>query len=234
MMDLAIPTLPPEMISRALDDALQVKIDPQDPEFEARARDVLARVLESTPARLAYFDSIERQWRDADQSLGHEGPSYYPSEPGALMRVESSAAMEADGLDRIGPTGWQESETGTRGTVLIVDDSATDLYVLSTYMRDAGFTVRTAVDGWDALAKFDSHVDFMLLDVSMPRMDGIELLEMIHRRGHEVPALMITSHPSVEVQTRAEAAGADGVLAKPAVSPELRARVEQLALRVGA
>ena len=106
------------------------------------------------------------------------------------------------------------------GTVLVVDDSLSMRHVLSTTLTRAGWDVRQARDGLDALAVMHRSThppDAILLDIEMPRMDGYELLASVRATPAlaAVPVVMLTSRGSDKHRDKASALGATGYLVKP-------------------
>ncbi|KAJ0417644.1 sensor histidine kinase/response regulator [Aspergillus carlsbadensis] len=107
--------------------------------------------------------------------------------------------------------------------VLIVDDNDINLKILSTFLRKIGCTFETASDGLSALEKFKQctrKVDYVLMDISMPVMDGITSSSKIreYEEENEIPrsAIMaVTGVASSETQEQAFAAGIDDYLVKP-------------------
>ena len=118
-----------------------------------------------------------------------------------------------------------------RRSVLVVDDSLSARRAAERLMRDAGFDVRGATDGMDAVAMIEkSRPDIVLVDMEMPRMNGLELSS--HLRAREatraLPIIMITSRSTDKHRKQAEAAGVDAYLTKPFNADELLRHVEQL------
>ncbi len=100
--------------------------------------------------------------------------------------------------------------------VLVVDDDRAVAMVLSGLLRQAGYHVRTALGGNEALAVMVSgDVDVVLSDVRMPDMDGMELLAQIKKRNSDVPVVLLTAHGSVPLAVEAMKAGAADFLQKP-------------------
>lgn len=121
------------------------------------------------------------------------------------------------------------------GTILVVDDDATNRDLLERSLRRAGHEVVQADSGPQALAKLrTSRVDLVLLDVRMPGMDGHEVCRRIRsdERTRALPVIMVTASESQE-KVRGIDAGADDFMPKPFDLTELLARVRSL-LRVKA
>jgi len=106
--------------------------------------------------------------------------------------------------------------------ILIVDDSETIRITVSTTLEGAGFTVVQAVDGIDGLAKLaENDVSLIILDVNMPRLGGLEMLERIQAepKFSKIPVVMLTTEAHFSLIERAKKLGAKGWMIKP-VKPE--------------
>ncbi|HTV21621.1 MAG TPA: response regulator [Polyangiaceae bacterium] len=108
--------------------------------------------------------------------------------------------------------------------VLVVDDSNSIRNEVSDALGPAGFDVLQAADATEAFACLAKHrdVSMMVLDVNMPGMSGIELLERLRAERPEEtpPVLMLTTEAERQLVERAKKAGAKGWLLKP-IKPEL-------------
>jgi CheY-like chemotaxis protein len=84
--------------------------------------------------------------------------------------------------------------------VLLVDDEPLIRKLISGYLVAAGYVVRTAVDGLDALGKLRAGLpDLIISDLIMPRMSGIELLEVVRKRFPQIPVIVISAVPADEM-----------------------------------
>lgn len=109
-------------------------------------------------------------------------------------------------------------------SILVVDDYVVTQRVLSTQLRKGGYEVITAGSGQEALAYLaQRRFDLAIIDVAMPEMDGITLLEKLRKERSEtkLPVIMLTASALDEDRIRAEAAGATNFLTKPISSWEL-------------
>jgi len=106
--------------------------------------------------------------------------------------------------------------------ILIVDDDLDILANLSDILTELGYGIITAASGQEALERLSEadaedtqQLDLCLLDFKMPGMDGVELLEKIHERRPDVPAIMVTAYAGEDGDRRALEAGTWKVMRKP-------------------
>jgi len=120
-----------------------------------------------------------------------------------------------------------------RGRVLVVDDDADIRGLVRQLLERAGYDVVDAPNGRAGLRSFyDAPPDLVLLDVSMPELDGWQTLERI-RDLSDVPVVMLTARAAELEKVRGLKAGADDYVTKPFGRQELLARVEALLRRAG-
>jgi len=115
--------------------------------------------------------------------------------------------------------------------VLVVDDIAPNRELLQGLLEDLDYDVREARDGVEALESVEEQEpDLILLDVDMPRLDGIAVCQQIkaHPTRRLVPVVILTASNDKETRLRGLRAGADDYLSKPFDPTELRIRTEVL------
>jgi DNA-binding response OmpR family regulator len=126
------------------------------------------------------------------------------------------------------------SNTGTnvkRRRILVAEDEE-DLRSLLKLSLGRTYEVETVEDGEAALQAFDAHApDMLLLDIMMPRMDGLETCEQIRRRS-DVPIVMLTALGSVDDVVKGFNLGADDYITKPFTFRELGARIDAVFRRI--
>ena len=113
-------------------------------------------------------------------------------------------------------------------TILIADDDSVNRKLLRRLLEQDGHVVRAAANGPEALELFaEEAIDIVLLDIMMPELDGIEVLERLKATpgGSHVPVIMISAVDETESVVRCIEAGADDYLSKPFNPVILRARI---------
>jgi two-component system chemotaxis response regulator CheY len=120
--------------------------------------------------------------------------------------------------------------------VLLVDDSPTVRRMMEWALKPAGLRTLQACDGVHALDLLKVHsVDLAIVDLNMPRMDGIELIKAIRadEKLKKLPIFLLTTEGRAEDRTLAQEAGADLYLTKPADPETLRGKAESFLGLVG-
>ncbi|MFB9238402.1 response regulator transcription factor [Plantactinospora siamensis] len=123
----------------------------------------------------------------------------------------------------------------SRYRVLVADDDQAVRDSLERALRFEGYAVELARDGVEALSRVTSDApDLLVLDVMMPRMNGLEASRRLRAAGNRTPMLMLTARDAVGDRVAGLDAGADDYLAKPFALQELLARVRALLRRTAA
>ncbi|WP_321495736.1 response regulator transcription factor [uncultured Desulfobacter sp.] len=118
--------------------------------------------------------------------------------------------------------------------ILIVDDDTGLLDQLQTALKRKNYGVDIAENGEQALDKiFDVSYDLVLLDIMLPRMDGLSVLKEVRKAGMDMPIFMLTARSDVQDKVRGLDHGADDYLAKPFSMAELMARIRAMLRRKG-
>ncbi|WP_406496100.1 response regulator transcription factor [Streptomyces sp. NBC_00846] len=116
--------------------------------------------------------------------------------------------------------------------ILIVDDEPAVREALQRSLAFEGYDTEVAVDGLDALARAESYApDLIVLDIQMPRMDGLTAARRLRATGTTTPILMLTARDTVGDRVTGLDAGADDYLVKPFELDELFARIRALLRR---
>ncbi len=113
---------------------------------------------------------------------------------------------------------------------LVVDDSATMRRIVVNSLRRIGYDESIeACDGAEALANFDSSVDFVITDWNMPTMSGLEFVRALRQRddGENTPILMVTTRSVREDIVQAAQAGVNNYVVKPFTPQILREKIDQ-------
>ena len=116
--------------------------------------------------------------------------------------------------------------------VLVVEDEPNISGFLTQGLSEAGYAVDLAEDGEEGIAFASvAEYDAIVLDIMLPKLDGLALLRKIRDRGLLTPVLMLTARDSLEDRVRGLDVGADDYLVKPFAFPELLARLRALLRR---
>ncbi len=112
--------------------------------------------------------------------------------------------------------------------IMIVEDDVNQRKLMATVLEQYGYQVLLASDGVEALDVMDKkHVDLIILDIMMPRMDGFELTETLRQSGCNIPILMVSAKQSPLDKRKGFIIGTDDYMTKPVDE-------EEMVLRVGA
>ena len=120
--------------------------------------------------------------------------------------------------------------------VLVIDDSNTIRRSAELFLRQAGYEVILAEDGFDALAKISDHQpQVIFVDIMMPRLDGYQTCSLIKRnpRFSTTPVIMLSSKDGLFDRARGRMAGSDQYLTKPFTQDSLLVAVSEYATGPG-
>ena len=116
--------------------------------------------------------------------------------------------------------------------ILLVEDEAELSAVVKKGLEEAGYSVDTASDGEEGLYMATEYpVDAVILDVMLPKLDGISLLSRLRREGVKIPVIMLTAKDTLSDKIKGLDVGADDYLTKPFEFGELLARLRSLLRR---
>ncbi len=116
--------------------------------------------------------------------------------------------------------------------ILLVEDDPQIGTAIASALEDAGMAADWVTDGSAALASVDSGAfELMLLDIGLPKKDGLSVLKQIRQKRNAIPVIMITARDAVEDRIAGLDLGADDYLVKPFLIDELMARIRAVARR---
>ena len=116
--------------------------------------------------------------------------------------------------------------------ILVVDDDKNTRMFLSAVLENAGYTVYTACDGEDALRVMDrEHIDLVVLDIMMPRMDGYEFTRTLRESDNNLPVLMVSAKQLPADKHKGFLVGTDDYITKPIDDEEMLYRIKALLRR---
>lgn len=141
-----------------------------------------------------------------------------------IAQVACSELNSSNENTALNPT---TESTLSRSRVLLVEDGPDNRKLITYHFKKIGVHIDTAHDGVLALEQFNQAIedgspyDLILMDISMPKMDGIECTKMLRSEGHTVPIVMLTAHVLKEEKDRCFASGATAYHCKPIDFPRL-------------
>ncbi len=116
--------------------------------------------------------------------------------------------------------------------ILVAEDNLNSAKLMKIILNQAGYKVVTAANGEEALEIIDSkHIDLIVLDVMMPKMDGYEFTRQLRQSGNNTPILMVTAKYQNEDKCEGFLAGTDDYMVKPVNEMELLLRIKALLRR---
>lgn len=119
-----------------------------------------------------------------------------------------------------------------RMRILVIEDDSKIASFVANGLKQSGFAVDNAVDGEDGLTRAQViDYDAAVVDVMLPRLDGLSLVKELRARKVQIPVLFLSAKASVEDRVRGLQAGGDDYLPKPFAFSELLARIQALIRR---
>lgn len=116
--------------------------------------------------------------------------------------------------------------------IMVVEDDHNARKLMETVLRQHGYEPIPAKDGIDALEKMEMHhVDLIVLDIMMPRMDGYEFTRTLRESGNDIPILMITAKEGLQDKKMGFIIGTDDYMVKPVNEEEMLLRITALLRR---
>ncbi len=212
-----------------LDQRLAGKIDPDDAIWKIFAREEVAPVLVSTDAQDIDIEDISL--RAAFASVIPPGANYDSMR--SAIRIGCSFAKQPQFLSHAdGVITNEESNIPVEPrSILVADDNRTNRNVLATILQSSGHHVTLVCDGDEALDALEkSKFDILLLDVNMPRLNGIDACKMwrlIEGNRSHMPIVGVTADATAETERLCLDAGMDLRLTKPVNATQLLAVIDQ-------
>ena len=117
-------------------------------------------------------------------------------------------------------------------SILVVDDDNNTRRLIRTVLEAANYSVTAAADGEEALRLMDEkHIDLAILDVMMPKMDGLTFTRLLRETNNDLPILMVSAKQLPEDRKKGFLVGTDDYMTKPFDEEELLLRVKALLRR---
>ncbi|HEX9925927.1 MAG TPA: response regulator [Anaerolineae bacterium] len=137
----------------------------------------------------------------------------------AILHGENNrTTTKAESTVQVRPAALAAGEETSQSIILVVDDSPTICRLVATTLEKRGFEVLTAADGMEALAKLNERLpDLILLDITMPRLDGYQLCKIIKGNAatKDTPVIMLSGKDGFFDKVKGRMAGAVGYITKP-------------------
>ena len=137
---------------------------------------------------------------------------------GSCFTIYFPVSSSVRAAHMIGHNGRSEVAEPIQATVLVVDDEAAVRHVVSSFLEREGMQVFTAKDGEEAVEVFRRHaheIGLVILDLTMPKMDGEQTFHAIHAISSEIPIMLTSGHSETEVVSRLSLCGLAGFIRKP-------------------
>jgi CheY-like chemotaxis protein len=190
-------------------------------------QEVVHRALMRLQLEQGRPDSALRRYQECADILEREFDRQ-PSAETERLREEILAALENTPAPR---DAFQKALDGPV-LILLVEDDAVSSALVEGFLTEAGYEVVATADGGDALLELGRReFDLIVLDVNVPTLNGLQLFEIMMKKGMETPAIFITGVAGAEVEARSLELGAAGFLRKPIRKENLLPRVRAILQR---
>lgn len=116
--------------------------------------------------------------------------------------------------------------------ILVIDDDKNTRYLMKEILEDAGYEVYSAINGEEAFdVLINNHIDLVIVDIMMPKMDGYEFTQSLREFDKELPILMASAKQSIDDRKKGFKLGIDDYMSKPIDSEELLLHIKALLRR---
>jgi CheY-like chemotaxis protein len=194
--------------------------------------------LDATELAVEQDASQAAQVQPADAQPGVEQDTSQQGEAQPCLRQDASQPCQEQDASQPAETASGQPEPvqlglpgSLSGTVLVVDDEQMVCDLCAATLAGAGLQVLTAADGMDAVVSFREHADeigCVLLDLTMPLMDGATTLELLRQIRPDVPIILSSGYDEQEATRRFAGRGLAGFLQKPYELKALKAELQRV------
>jgi two-component system, OmpR family, response regulator len=154
---------------------------------------------------------------------------------GRHSQLSADVQASRSGWEKDGPMTTQTQSKQSEAKLLVVEDDANILELLSASLRFAGFEVSTATSGSAAVtAAKSASPDLVVLDVMLPDLDGFEVIRLMREGGARTPVVFLTARDGTDDKIRGLTLGGDDYVTKPFSLEELTARIRAVLRRTTA
>ncbi|WP_090385135.1 PAS domain S-box protein [Pseudomonas anguilliseptica] len=170
------------------------------------------------------------RWMDSDGSehclslgINQQGQTaHIPTPVLPRLLAQALAGLSLDGQERIQSGAEQQPRPEQFGRILLAEDSLANQMVAEAMLQRAGYEVDSVANGAEAVQAVEAgKYDLVLMDLSMPEMDGITATQLLRQRGYDLPILAMTANVLKEDLDRCMQAGMNGYVTKPVVHHDL-------------
>ena len=162
---------------------------------------------------------------------GHKGAISVSSTLGSGTTFKLLLPASAATPQRLNTPRREAAEMSGHGTILVVDDDEGILLIARTILEGMGFTVRTASDGSEALEVYKAHVASIvcvLLDLTMPQMDGNEAFRLLRQVNPDVKVLLCSGYSEQQAVRHIVGGGLSGFMQKPYLKETLALKLREI------